>query len=51
VGLQDFDLTEQFGAVQTGQVEGTIEISGRMNGPAGIYEFGLRVSIEPVVFL
>ena len=41
--MQDFDLQETFGAVQPGNIEGTIQITGRMNGPAGVYEFGLRV--------
>lgn len=39
---QDFDLDKTFGAVTVGNLEGTIEITGRMNGPAGVYEFGLR---------
>ena len=43
--FQDFDLNEQFGAVQVGpKVDGVIEIQARMNGPASIYEFALRVS-------
>jgi len=39
---QDFDLQETFGSVQAGNIEGTIQIAGRMNGPAGVYEFALR---------
>jgi hypothetical protein len=43
--LQDFDLNEQFGSVQVGpKVDGVIEIQARMNGPASIHEFVLRVS-------
>mmetsp|Transcript_554 Transcript_554/g.1418 ORF Transcript_554/g.1418 Transcript_554/m.1418 type:complete len:139 (-) Transcript_554:155-571(-) len=39
---QDFDLNEEFGAVTTGDVEGTIELAGRMNGPYATHEMGLR---------
>jgi hypothetical protein len=43
--FQDFDLNEQFGSVQVGpKVDGVIEIQARMNGPASIFEFSLRVS-------
>lgn len=43
--FQDFDMDEAFGAVQAGgDLEGVIELTGRMNGPAGVHEFGLRVS-------
>ena len=38
-------MDEAFGAVQAGgDLEGVIELTGRMNGPAGVHEFGLRVS-------
>lgn len=39
---QDFDLNESFGSVTVGDVEGTIELNARMNGPAAVYEFALR---------
>mmetsp|Transcript_68439 Transcript_68439/g.198463 ORF Transcript_68439/g.198463 Transcript_68439/m.198463 type:complete len:296 (-) Transcript_68439:129-1016(-) len=39
---QDFDMEEAFGDVQIGEIEGTIEMTARMNGPASVYEFGLR---------
>mmetsp|Transcript_115022 Transcript_115022/g.171921 ORF Transcript_115022/g.171921 Transcript_115022/m.171921 type:complete len:297 (+) Transcript_115022:97-987(+) len=38
----DTDLDEEFGAVTIGEIEGTIEVTGRMNGVAGVHEFGLR---------
>jgi hypothetical protein len=37
-------MNEAFGAVQVGEIEGTIELTGSLNGPAGVYEFGLKVS-------
>ena len=43
---QDFDLNEEFGAVTAGDVEGTIELVGRMNGPYATHEMGLRVSLN-----
>lgn len=42
---QDFDLEEEFGAVQVGDLEGTIEINARMGGAPAIHEFGLKVSL------
>jgi len=39
---QDFDLEEEFGAVQIGDLEGTIEINARMGGAPAIHEFGLK---------
>lgn len=39
---QEFDLDEAFGAVEIGEIEGTIELTGRLNGPAGVHEFPLR---------
>lgn len=39
---QDFDLDQTFGAVTVGDLEGVIEVTGRLNGPAGVYEFSLR---------
>ena len=44
--LQDFDLDEEFGAVVADtDLEGTIELVGRMNGPYATHEFALRVSL------
>jgi hypothetical protein len=44
--FQDFDLEETFGAVQADtNLEGTIELVGRMNGPYAVHEFALRVSL------
>lgn len=37
-------MNESFGSVTVGDVEGTIELNARMNGPAAVYEFALRVS-------
>ena len=38
-------MDEAFGAVQAGpDIEGVIELSARLNGPAAVYEFNLRVS-------
>ncbi|KAG7337361.1 hypothetical protein IV203_034754 [Nitzschia inconspicua] len=40
---QDFDLNETFGAVAAStEIEGTIELVGRMNGPYATHEFSLR---------
>lgn len=39
---QDFDLDSQFGAVDIGEIEGVIELVGRVNGQAGVHEFQLR---------
>jgi hypothetical protein len=38
-------MNEAFGEVTVGDVEGVIELTGRMNGPAAVYEFPLRVSV------
>jgi hypothetical protein len=41
---QDFDLDKTFGAVSaSANIEGTIELVGRMNGPYATHEFTLRV--------
>jgi hypothetical protein len=43
---QNFDMNETFGAVTVAdQLEGVIELSGRMNGAASVYEFALRVRV------
>lgn len=39
---QDFDFESEFGAVTVGDIEGTIELTARMYGPASVYEFPLR---------
>ena len=36
-------MDEAFGAVEIGEVEGVIELQARMNGPAAVHEFGLKV--------
>jgi len=41
---QDFDMDAEFGTVTVGEIEGVIELSARMYGPAAVHEFGLRVS-------
>ena len=37
-------MDEAFGSVEVGDLEGTIELTARLNGPASIHEFGMRVS-------
>jgi hypothetical protein len=37
-------LDSTFGAVVPGNIEGVVEITARMNGPAAVHEFGLSVS-------
>ena len=38
-------MNEAFGAVQAGpEIEGVIELSANLNGPAAVHEFNLRVS-------
>ena len=41
---QEFDLDDEFGAVAPGDLTDTIELTARMNGPASVHEFALRVS-------
>eukprot|EP00980_Cylindrotheca_fusiformis_P005917 scaffold1246_cov134-Cylindrotheca_fusiformis.AAC.9 len=40
---QEFDLDSEFGPVVPGDVEGTIEVKGRIGGAPGVHEFGLKV--------
>ena len=42
--FQDFDMNEAFGNVEIGNVDGVIELTARVYGPAAVHEFGLRVS-------
>ena len=37
-------MDETLGGVAAGDVDGVIELNARMNGPAAVHEFGLRVS-------
>ena len=39
-------MDEAFGAVEAGDIEGTIELAARMNGPASVHEFAMRVRVE-----
>jgi len=49
-GLQSIDLDETFGKVVADtNLEGTIELVGRMNGPYATHEFTLRVSLSLAV--
>jgi hypothetical protein len=50
--FQNFDLNETFGAVAiSDKLEGVIELSGRMNGPASVHEFALRVSVVIMIIV
>ena len=37
-------MDETLGGVAAGDVDEVIELTARMNGPAAVHEFGLRVS-------
>ena len=37
-------MNEAFGNVEIGNVDGVIELTARVYGPAAVHEFGLRVS-------
>lgn len=37
-------MDEEFGAVEVGDIEGVIEVTGTVNGTPGIHEFSLNVS-------
>ena len=37
-------MDAEFGSVTVGEIEGVIELSARLYGPAAVHEFGLRVS-------
>jgi hypothetical protein len=41
---QDFDLDDEFGAVAPGDLTAEVQLTARMNGPAAVHEFALRVS-------